>query len=115
MKEENTSKITHQEAIILYERGLISAKTVLEAYNFDADQEIKRKEDDITQIHPQNLGHKKESPLMIQSTRIEQARRNVEALSKMCGWEKIWEKTGDLLIASIKTNIKVMDEVVDIK
>ena len=111
--EEDTPNINHHEAIQLYERGLISAKTVLEAYGFDANQEIEKRKGDAVQVPPSShQGYRQESPFTIQQARIEQARRNFEALSKSRDYDG---KLTKAVTASVEKNIKIMNEVADLK
>jgi len=109
---KKTKKTNREEAMYLYEKGLVSAKTVLEAYDFDADQEIAKKKTDNVQIHPGLGGPRQESSMMIKSNRIEQARRNVEALTRMREWGADLK---NIITDSMKKNIEVMNEVTDLK
>jgi hypothetical protein len=113
---EKQKHIDQQQALQLFDRGIISSKTLLESFDIDADQETKRKQEDATKIQPKRtLGCREETPLTTKSTRIEQARRNVEALSRM---KEIMRENTDLMSIvydSIDKNIKIMNEVSEIK
>jgi len=52
----------------------------------------------------------------VKISRIEQARRNVEALARLLGYCTDDDKLGnkELLIASVNKNMKVMEEVVNL-
>ena len=96
----------------LYERGLLSGTSMLDIVGFDSDQEIKRFKEDVVQFADTNKNgssKRSESELTVKLARIENARRNVEALSRLREWDD------ELVLESIKKNIKVMDEVSEIK
>ena len=79
------------EVMQLYEKGLVGEKEVKELCGIKINNENKSPKDS------------KDPYIALQ--RIEQARRNVEALSKMKDWEI------DTVEDAIKKNIKIMNEV----
>ena len=87
-------ELTEQEKqwfLQLYERGLISGKTLLKKVGIDPEQEVTVKRSDDSYIALQ---------------RIEQARRNVEALSRLASYaDKVKVEE------ALKLNIKIMNEV----
>ena len=93
----------------LYEKGLLSGETVLKLSGFDPNQEIDRKKSDSIQCNTKgSLNSSREySDIEIKQIRIEQARRNVEALGKIMN--SLTEK--DSVMSDIKANIKIMNEV----
>ena len=133
-----TTKDTYSrnEAMQLYEKGLLSGKTLLGLLGFDASQEIERRKKDVCQFRgmgsdrsidsdPEWIKLSKENmalgnrelesraklkELEILFSRIEHARRNVEALSRL--FSTIAEPEA---VNAIKKNIEIMCEVDKIK
>jgi len=112
MGEKNqATRELRNETMQLYERGLLSAETVLDVFGFDESQEIKRKEGDSVdaKMIQKHLGVRNYNETDIKQMRIEQARRNVEALGKLTSFENGVKK--ETIQKSIEKNIKIMDEV----
>ena len=97
----------------LYDKGLLSSKTALKEFDFDIDQEIKsKKEEVISLVQPnqkRDVGNK-----------IEQARRNFEALLKGIFGGRFDTEGSDVaklrsaMIAKAYENMAIMSEVKDI-
>jgi hypothetical protein len=103
----------------LHERGLLSGKTMLEELGLEADKELKQRAEETKEwAKPLSGCSKRErDEVDILSNRIEQARRNVEALTKLisllgndridisntCDWSAVRKATD--------ASIKVMSEV----
>jgi len=103
----------------LHERGLLSGKTMLEEFGVDADKELRQRAEETEQYAKPLSGCSKRErdEVDILSNRIEQARRNVEALTKLisllgndridisntCDWSEVKKATD--------ASIKVMSEV----
>lgn len=107
----------------LYEKGLLSGQTLLSKLGHDPAKEaeqIKKERKDGTEI-PRGLGEIRRDDASLVSMRIEQARRNLEvltkfvslalsdkiALSNVCEFEKVKE--------AIDNSVKAMDDVQNIK
>jgi len=110
--------ISRDTAISLYEKGIVSAQTVLEAFDLDVDQEIKRKQEDAAFNIPANA--RVCNNLNRQNARIENARRNVEALLKAILPNSYTTDDADLkklkskMITEVYNNLAIMAEVKDL-
>jgi hypothetical protein len=103
----------------LYEKSLISGKTVVEMFGFDPDEEVKRKENDLAKVVPESLGTLK--PIVrdtnqVLATKVEHSRRNVEILLR--SWpvirdmgEDVKKKAGSV----VEKCLVAMEEAVNIK
>jgi len=107
-----------QTTIQLYEKGLLSDQSLLDILGFDSDEEIKRKKYDIKKPSLQELGSAtyKKDYIDIKTIRIENARRNVEAILRFNtnSWTEDKEFFKKLKV-SAENNLKIMDEVGSIK
>lgn len=116
--EQNTHTLFN-----LYEKGLLSGQTLLSKLGHDPEKEatqIKKEREDITEI-PRGLGEIRRDDASLVSMRIEQARRNLEALTRfvglvindkialanVCEFKKVKE--------AIDNSVKAMDDVQNIK
>jgi hypothetical protein len=107
----------------LYEKGLLSGQTLLSKLGFDPEKEttqIKKEREDGDEI-PRGLGEIRRDDASLVSMRVEQARRNLEALTKfvslalgdkiamanICEFEKVKQ--------AIDNSVKAMDDVSNIK
>ena len=96
----------------LYEKHLISSQTLLEIVGFDSKEETERLKNDVVSFSSSKPGtSKKESALSIQLARIEQARRNVEALTRLLEHSNYESAVS----GTLEANIAIMGEVDKIK
>ena len=109
MEEKDcAARALRNETMQLYEKGLLSPKTVLDVFGFDDTQEIDRKKD----CADGNLSLKTRdyNDTDIKQMRIEQARRNMEALGKILTCPTNCIDT-DKISKAIIRNMNIMDEV----
>ena len=107
-----------QQTIMLFEKGLISAQAVLDAFGFDPKQEMIRKKSDAVEFNSDNtIQNYKEQDHRIMLNRIESARRNVEVVAKT-----VLSFTGEggkdiqkLMLEVLMSNLKIMNETENIK
>ncbi len=92
-REELRAKTTPSEALMLYEKGMLSADSVLEKFGYDPDQEIERKRYDAIQMQCLGLGLGQEetertrsavkaTQINTLSSSIESTRRTIELIWK---------------------------------
>ena len=106
-------EIDPQIILQLYEKGIVSGETVLGAFGIDLAQEIKRKESDIVL----NIPHVKPfiNTIERKQIRIENARRNLEAILKgVTNTNIINSNLMSLMIQKASENLEIMSEVKDI-
>ncbi|MFA7219166.1 MAG: hypothetical protein WC119_01430 [Synergistaceae bacterium] len=96
-------------ALDLYNQGVISRQKLAEEFGIDWEEEKKRIKEEI-QLFPNPHFNNQRAEFDRKQIRIEQARRNVEALGKL--WH-ISEnnQAADKVTASILENIDIMNEV----
>lgn len=95
-REELRAKTTNNEALMLFEKGMLSTASVLEKFGYDPDEEIERKRYDVAQMEylGRGLGLGREdierTKVSTKATQvntlvsaIESARRTVELLNKV--------------------------------
>ncbi len=100
----------------LFDRGLISKATLVECFGFDAKKEQTALQEEAKAMadvpsQPGNMDYQNinRDAVGITSIRVEQARRNVEALGRLRDWG-LTEVEG-----ALKKNIEIMSEVEKIK
>ena len=93
------------ESMQLYQQGLLSAETVLDVYGFDPNQEISRKKENVVDLKNRNNSLREYSDIEVKQIRIEQARRNVEAMVKLL------PRMDKELTPYLLSNLKIMNEV----
>ncbi len=114
-KEPLASKDPNQYnyAMILYEKGLIEGEKLLDIMGFDGEQELaKRKSAERENVELVNVQRKAD----IIGSKIEQARRNVEVLTKTLQILDSLNKKDDeaKIVAILNLNLEVLKEVTKI-
>ena len=114
-KEPLASKDPNQYnyAMILYEKGLIEGEKLLDIMGFDGEQELaKRKSAERENVELVNAQRKAD----IIGSKIEQARRNVEVLTKTLQILDSLNKKDDeaKIVAILNLNLEVLKEVTKI-
>lgn len=101
-----------QMAITLCDRGVISRQKLNEELGIDWEVEKKRLKEE-RQLFPDQYANSHRNEFERKQIRIEQARRNVEALGKL--WHIVIDDNADKEVekvaASILANIDIMNEV----
>ena len=95
----------------LYEEGLLSGNSLLGCFGFDPKQEMEQKKEEDS-LKPKSFLPEPNS-LQVKSTRIEQARRNVEVLGKILA--NIDDSKDKEINKVFKANLAILNETVDIK
>ena len=121
-KPEKNGRTCHQEITIdrtqmmqLYEKGLLSGKTLLGNFGFDPDQEIKRKQKDAIMLSQNDGGQSQRDKIQVISSRIEQARRNVEVILRAINSFTEDKGPRKSLEEVLTVNLEIMKETKNIK
>jgi len=103
-------------ALQLYEKGILSADSLLEKMGYDPKQETDRRKNE--KGHVSN-GYNENPSWSIVSNRVEQARRNVEMISKVLTIDAFKESDNNtgytLLLETMLENLKILNETKNIK